>query len=156
MKPFKQVLATLTGGLLVLGTSAADVPAHPLHVLYLGPATTGNAGGGFPRNGDGGRANYVYLPGQTLAPEAIYFDCRADVSDLTDAYLKHFDAVVQVTPETALGAPQQKLLEGFKQAGHGVIKLADGKRPEDADLRKAFRSIVAQTGRGMWIRNRGS
>jgi putative membrane-bound dehydrogenase-like protein len=150
MKPFKQVLATLTGSLLVLGTAAADVPAHPLHVLYLGPATTGGAGGGFPRNADGGRANYVYLPGQTLAPEAIYFDYRVDVSNLTDTYLKHFDVVVQVTPETALGAAQQKLLEGFKQAGHAVIKIADGKRPEDPDLRKAVLENVSKDAKAAW------
>jgi hypothetical protein len=54
------------------------------------------------------------LPGQTLAPEAIYFDYRADVSNLTEAYLKHFDAVVQVMPDSEIGAAQQKMLESFK------------------------------------------
>ena len=124
MKSLKQVLALLTGGLLVLNTFAAEVPAHPLHILYLGPVSAGGGGGGFgPQGGTGARANYVYLPGQTLAPEAIYFDYRADVSNLTDSYLKHFDAVVQVMPDAEVGAAQQKLLDGFKQAGNGLIKI---------------------------------
>ena len=105
---------------MVLNTFAAEVPARPLHILYLGPVSTGRGGGGFgPQGGGGARTNYVYLPGQTLAPEAIYFDYRADVTNLTDAYLKHFDAVVQVMPDTEVGAAQQKLLDGFKRRATG-------------------------------------
>ena len=121
MKSLKQVLALLTGGLLVLNTFAAEGPAHPLHILYLGPVSAGSGGGGFrPQGGTGARANYVYLPGQTLAPEAIYFDYRADVSNLTDTYLQHFDAVVQVMPDTEVGAAQQKLLDEFQAGGQWV------------------------------------
>jgi len=66
-------------------TVPADTPNRPLNVLYLGPVSAAIVGGG------GSRTNYVYLPGQTVAPEAIYFDHREDVTQLTDAYLKHFD-----------------------------------------------------------------
>ena len=98
-------LFTLMAGLLALNAFAADAPDRPLHVLYLGPVNVGGGarGGGFGGFG-GPRTNYVYLPGQTLAPEAIYFDHRADVTNLTDAYLKHFDAVVQVMPDAEVGA----------------------------------------------------
>ena len=123
-------------GLLVLNTFAADAPDRPLHILYLGPVSAGGGarGGGF--GGGGSRTNYVYLPGQTLAPEAIYFDHRADVASLTDTYLKHFDAVVQVMPDAEVGVAQQKMLDGFKSAGHGLIKYTDGQRPADTALRE--------------------
>jgi hypothetical protein len=98
MKQLKPLLTLLTGGLTAFAASAADSPDRPLRVLYLGAVNVG--GGGF--GGGGSRTNYVYLPGQTLAPEAIYFDHRADVTNLTVAYLKHFDAVVQTLPETAV------------------------------------------------------
>src|SRR5436190_10898045 len=106
MNHLKQILLLLTGGLLALDTFAADAPDRPLHVLYLGPASGGGGarGGGF----GGPRTNYVYLPGQTLAPEEIYFDHRSDVAGITDAYLKHFDAVVQAMPDAEVGAAQQK------------------------------------------------
>src|SRR6187455_3452250 len=101
MNNIKNILTLLTGGLIVPNTLAADVPDGPLHVLYLGPVSVGGGGRGGGFGGFGGpRTNYVYLPGQTLAPEAIYFDHRADLSNLTDTYLKHFDAVVQVMPDT--------------------------------------------------------
>ena len=72
MNNLKQLLTLVTGSLLALNTLAADAPDRPLHVLYLGEVSAGGArgGGGF----GGSRTNYVYLPGQTLAPEAIYFD----------------------------------------------------------------------------------
>jgi hypothetical protein len=151
MRYLKPALALFTGGLLVLNTFAAEGPTHPLHILYLGPVSTGGGGGGFgPRGGDGARTNYAYLPGQTLAPEAIYFDHRADVSDLTDAYLKHFDAVVQVMPDAEVGAAQTKALEAFKQAGNGLIKFTDGKRPDDADLRKVVLDSVSKNAKSAW------
>ena len=70
---------------------AATAPDRPLHILYLGPVPTGNASPG----GGGSRTNYVYLPGQTLATEAIYFDPLPDASQLTESYLHHFDAVAR-------------------------------------------------------------
>ena len=150
MNYLKQVPALLAGGLIVLNTWAAEGPAHPLHILYLGPVSAGAGGGGLGQGGANPRTNYAYLPGQTLAPEAIYFDYRADVSNLTDAYLKHFDAVVQVTTDKDIPAAQQSMIEGFKQAGHGLIKFTDGKRPEDADLRKAVLDNVGQNAKTAW------
>src|SRR3954452_4489659 len=122
MSTMKQVLILLTGGLIALNALAAEAPDRPLHVLYLGPVSIGGGGGGGGRGfgGFGGpRTNYVYLPGQTLASEAIYFDHCADLTNLTDTYLKHFDAVVQAMPDAEVGAPQQKMLDGFKNAGNG-------------------------------------
>src|SRR5688572_22307831 len=115
MRNLNRILTLLTGGLVTLNTFAADAPNRALHVLYLGSVmgsgARGPGGGGF---GGGSRTNYVYLPGQTLATEAIYFDHRADVANLTDAYLKHFDAVVQVLPDAEVGAAQQQMLDAFK------------------------------------------
>src|SRR5437899_1559922 len=121
MKNLKQILILLTGGLLALNTFAADSPDRPLHVLYLGPVNAGGGarGGGFGGGFGGPRTNYIYLPGQTLAPEAIYFDHLSSVTNLTEAYLKHFDAVVQVMTDAEVGAGQEKLLETFKSAGNG-------------------------------------
>jgi putative membrane-bound dehydrogenase-like protein len=148
MKSLNQILTLLTGGLMTLNTFAADVPDRPLHVLYLGPAS---AGGGARGGGFGGpRTNYVYLPGQTLAPEAIYFNHRTDVTNLTDAYLKHFDVVVQVMPDAEVGAAQQKLLDSFKSAGGAVIKYADGNRPADSVLREAVLGSVSKRARSDW------
>ena len=151
MNNLRQILILLTGGLMVLNSVAAETPARPLHVLYLGLAETGRSG---PRAGGGGfggsRTNYIYLPGQTLALEAIYFDHRSDVTDVTDAYLKHFDAVVQVIPDAEVGAAQQKMLEGFKSAGHGLIKYTDGQRPADAALREAVLGAVSKKAKADW------
>ena len=149
MKHTKHILTLLVGALTALNTLAADAPDRPLHVLYLGPVSaSGGArgGGGF----GGSRTNYVYLPGQTLALDAIYCDYRADLTNLTDAYLKHFDAVVQVMPDAEVGATLQKLLDGFKSAGHGLIKYADGQRPAEAVLREAVLGAVSKEARSAW------
>ena len=129
MKNLKQLLLPMIGGLMVLNTFAANGPDRPLHVLYLGPVNAGSAGRGF----GGSRTNYVYLPGQTLAPEAIYFDHLSSVNNLTDAYLKHFDAVVQVISDSEIGSAQQKMLESFKSAGNAVMKYTEC--PTDGALR---------------------
>src|ERR1051325_1740949 len=131
MKHIKYILILLTGALTALTTLAADAPDRPLHVLYLGPVSAGGGargGGGF----GGSRTNYVYLPGQTLAPEAIYFDHLSDLTQLTDKFLQHFDAVVQVLPDDEIDARHQQMLDSFKTAGHGLIKYPDGQRPTDA------------------------
>jgi cytochrome c553 len=149
MNNTKQVLSFLVTGLIALNTLAADAPNRPLQVLYLGQPTLGGGargGGGF----GGGRTNYVYLPGQTLAPEAIYFNHRADAADLTDSYLKHFDAVVQVLPDTEIGAAQQKVLDGFKSAGKGLIKYTDGQRPADGVLREAVLGAISKKAKSDW------
>ncbi|HEY2952983.1 MAG TPA: PVC-type heme-binding CxxCH protein [Verrucomicrobiae bacterium] len=148
MKNLKQILISLTGGLMALSVIAADTPDLPLHVLYLGPVSVGGGGrgGGF----GGPRTNYVYLPGQTLAPEAIYFDHRTDVTNLTDTYLKHFDAVVQVMTDAEVGAAQHKLLDSFKSADNGVIKYTDGKRPTDTVLRQAVLGGIRKKAKSDW------
>jgi putative membrane-bound dehydrogenase-like protein len=144
----KQFLPLLVAGLMTLHTIAADAPARPLQVLYLGQTSMGGGarGGGF----GGGRTNYVYLPGQTLAPEAIYFNHRADTTELTDAYLKHFDAVVQVLPNAEIGAAQQNLLDVFKSAGKGLIKYTDGQRPADGVLREAVLGAISKKAKSDW------
>src|SRR5436190_3608239 len=141
MKKLKQLLRCSIRGLIVLNILAAEAPERPLHVLYLGPVNAGPGGRGFGGFG-ASRTNYVYLPGQTLAPEAIYFDHLTSATNLTDAYLKHFDAVVQVMPDPELGAAQQKLLDGFKSAGNALIKYNE--RPTDAVLREAVLGDVSK------------
>src|SRR5580765_8304517 len=134
MNHLKQLLTLFVGGLIVLHTWAADVPDRPIHVLYLGPVSVGGRGGGFGGFG-GPRTNYIYLPGQTLAPEAIYFDHLSNLTNLTEKYLSHFDAVVQVMPDAEVGAAQQQMIESFKSAGNAVVKYTE--RPTDAVLREA-------------------
>jgi hypothetical protein len=148
MNNLKKILILLTGALMALNTFAADAPDRSLHVLYLGPVSAGGArGGGF---GGGSRTNYVYLPGQTLAPEAMYFDHLSDLTHLTDKYLSHFDAVVQVMADAEVGAPQQKLLDTFKSAGHGLIKYSNDKRPADGDLRAAVLGAISKKAKSDW------
>src|SRR5437762_6828225 len=152
MKNTKRLLTVLTGGLMVLNTLAADAPDRPLHVLYLGPVGIGGGGrgGGFGGGFGGPRTNYVYLPGQTLAPEAIYFDHLSNLTNLTDTYLKHFDAVVQVMPDAEVGAAQQTMLDSFKSAGNGLIKYTDGNPPTDAVLREAVLGAVSKKAKSAW------
>src|SRR6185369_14084129 len=143
----KRILILLTGGLMVLNTLAAEAPDRPLHVLYLGPVSAGGGGRGFGGFG-APRTNYVYLPGQTLATEAIYFDHLNAITNLTDAYLKHFDAVVQVMPDAEVGAAHQKMLDSFKSAGNALIKYTE--RPTDAVSREAVLGAVSKKARAAW------
>src|SRR5207249_2679160 len=149
-KNLKQILILLMGGLTALNTFAADAPDRPLHVLYLGPVSVGSGarGGGFGGGFNGPRTNYVYLPGQTLAPEAIYFDHLSNLTNLTENYLKHFDAVVQVMPDAEIAAAQQKMLDNFKRAGDGLIKYTE--RPTDGVMRTAILSAVTTKARSDW------
>ncbi|MGE3310536.1 MAG: PVC-type heme-binding CxxCH protein [Limisphaerales bacterium] len=142
------LLTLLAATPFVPGSFGADAPDHPLRVLYLGSADAA-ADAGAPR-GSGSRTNYVYLPGQTLAPEAIHFDHLADPAHLTERYLSHFDAVVQVMDDAALGAAGKGLIEGFQRAGRGWIKYADGQRPSDAALREAVLGGVSRQARSAW------
>ena len=139
----KQILL-LTGALMVLNTFAAG---GPLHVLYLGPVETGRSG---PRGGGFGapRTNYVYLPGQTLATEAIYFDHLTTLTNLTEPYLKHFDAVVQVMPDGDIGAAARRMLGNFTSAGKKLIKYTE--RPTDTVLREAVLDAVDKKARSNW------
>lgn len=146
MKTVKLILILLMGGLTVPNIVAADSPGRPLHVLYFGPVDDGS---GLRSGGVGGpRTNYVYLPGQTLAPEAIYFDHLTSATNLTSAYLKHFDAVVQVMTDTALNTEQQKMLDAFKNGGNPLIHYAE--RPTDAVLREAVVGKVSSKAKSAW------
>jgi putative membrane-bound dehydrogenase-like protein len=147
MKNLKRLIILLAGSLIAAGAFAADQAEHPLRVLYLGPINTGagaRGAGGF----GGARTNYVYLPGQTLAPEAIYFDHLTTLTNLTDAYLKHFDAVVQVALDNDIGPAQQKMLETFKGAGNALLKYTE--LPNDARLREAVLGAVNKNARFAW------
>src|SRR6187402_2335283 len=95
----KKISMLIAAGLLTLNVVAAG---GPLHVLYLGSVDAGSGG----RGGGGQRTNYVYLPGQTLATEAIYFDYLSNITNLTDKYLSHFDVVVQVIPDSQIATTQ--------------------------------------------------
>ncbi|MEW6156355.1 MAG: PVC-type heme-binding CxxCH protein [Verrucomicrobiota bacterium] len=149
MNILKRTLIFLTGGLMVLNSSAAEPPDRPIHVLYLGQVEVGRSGprggGGF---GGGSRTNYIYLPGQTLALEAIYFDHLTTLTNLTDAYLKHFDAVVQVMPDGDIGPAQQQMLDNFRSAGKGLIKYTE--RPADATMREAVLGALNKKSRSDW------
>src|SRR3954468_10447667 len=147
MKNLKQLSLLLAGGLMVLNTFAAALPERPLHVLDLGPVNVGNGGRGFGGFGVS-RTNYVYLPGQTLAPEAIYFDHLTSVTNLTDAYLKHFDAVAQVTPDAEVAPAQQKMLDSYRNAGGALIKYTE--RPTDEVLREAVLASVSRKAKSAW------
>ncbi|MEK7780720.1 MAG: PVC-type heme-binding CxxCH protein [Verrucomicrobiota bacterium] len=138
----KNVLILLAAALMTLNALAADAPDRPLHVLYLGAVDAGSRGSG------GSRTNYVYLPGQTLAPEAIYFDHLSDLTHLTDKYLKHFDTVVQVMPDAVIGATHQAMLNSFKTAGNGLIKYTE--RPTDSVLREAVLGGVSKKAKSAW------
>ena len=146
MKILPSTLMTLAVTLLVFNTGTADARADALHVLYLGPIEDANADVGFR----GSRTNYAYLPGQTLAPEAIYFDHQIEAANLTDAYLKHFDAVVQVAPDAEIDSVQKEQLHRYQNASNGWIRFTDGKRPPDAELRKAVLESVSQSRKSAW------
>jgi putative membrane-bound dehydrogenase-like protein len=150
MNHLMRVLILLTGGLIALNSFAADATDRPLRVLHLGSVSTGGGATG-PGGGFGGsRTNYIYLPGQTLAPEAIYFDQLSDLTHLSDKYLGHFDAVVQVMPDNEVGAAHQKMLDRFKGAGKGLVKYPDGQRPADSVLREAVLSAVSKQTMSEW------
>lgn len=141
-------LTYLATGLISLPVLAAEVPNHPLHVLYLGEnRVAANANGGGSRDS---RTQYNYLPGQTLAPEQIYFDHRSNAADLTEADLKHFDAVVQSVPDAELDAASKKALTSFKSAGGGWIPNQDGHLPNDGALREAVLSAVSEKAKADW------
>jgi len=152
MMKSKQLLTLVTGGLMALNTMAADAPDRPLRVLYLGPATAPAApqGGGLGGGTGNPRTTFAYLPGQTLAPEAIYFDHQPVATNLTEAYLAHFDAVVQTLPDAELGADQRAMLGRFHNAGNRLLKFADGRRPSDSALREAVLGVVGKRARAEW------
>ena len=141
----RKLVCTLIGALIAINAVAAEPPEQPLHVLYLGSLNSAGRGGNF-----GSRTNYVYLPGQTLAPEAIYFDHRSDYTNITESFLKHFDAVVQAAPDSEIVAAQEKLFDNFKSSGKPLIKYTDGVRPTDNVLREAVLNGVSKQSKSAW------
>ncbi|HHY87021.1 MAG TPA: c-type cytochrome [Verrucomicrobia bacterium] len=125
-----------------MSLSALAAAPEPLHILYLGPVDVGS------RRGGGSRTNYAYLPGQTLAPEAIYFDHLSELAHLTEQYLRHFDAVVQVMPDAEIDATHRRMLDAFRASGRGVLRYAE--RPGDATLRQAVLDNVPRQARAAW------
>ncbi len=107
---------------------AAEQP-HPLHLLYFGEATP------TPVTKP---ATYAFLPGQQLAPEAIYFDYRSDADALSSASLRNFDAVLLAVPKEKCTADQQKALDAFAAEGHGVKPV-----PANADP-QAIRALALE------------
>ncbi|MES2569778.1 MAG: PVC-type heme-binding CxxCH protein, partial [Verrucomicrobiota bacterium] len=139
-----RVVACLNASLLAasaLHCEAAETPDRPIHVLFLGDSTPANPG---TQPG-----TYAFLPGQTLAGEAIYFDHSSANTALTPAYLAHFDAVLVVGDE-ALSAAQKKALEDFAAKGRGVKTLPASARTDDARLRSAALDGVGATVRKEW------
>jgi len=136
----KNSLTFIAISLLALNVVAAEAP---LHILYLGSVDAGSRSGGQ-------RTNYVHLPGQTLAPEAIYFDHISNVTNLTEKYLSHFDAVVQVTLDTQITGTQKELLTSFQKAGKRVVKYPDGNRPSDSVLRDAVLGAITKQAKSDW------
>src|SRR6185295_5942097 len=65
-------------------------------------------------------------------------------------YLSHFDAAVQELPDAEIDATQQKLLDGFKSAGSGLVRFPDGKRPADVDLRAAVLGAISKKTKSDW------
>lgn len=148
MKPRVFLQALLAAGIAALSAAAeaAEAQDRPLRVLYLGSVDAGVAGLG----GGGSRTNYVYLPGQTLAPEGIYFDHLTDPSHLTAAYLRHFDAVVQVYADAEVGGERLRWMEDLKRQGGGWIRYPASQRPDDAVLREAVLSAVNPKAKSAW------
>lgn len=142
----KNVMMLMAAGAMTATALAAAV-TEPLHVLYLGHVETGGRGG-FGRGG--ARTNYVYLPGQTLAPQAIYFDHLADAGNLTEQYLKHFDAVVQTLPDANIDPAHRRMLENFKSSGKGLIKYSEGQLPADSALEEAVLGGVSAEAKSGW------
>lgn len=140
----RKFACVLLAAQLAISALAAET-AQPLHVLYLGKLDPGGGGGGF-----GSRTNYVYLPGQTLAPGAIYFDHRSDFTNINERLLNHYDVVVQVASDTEIPGEQTRLLESFKKSGNGLIKYTDGVRPADGDLREAVLSSASKKSKSAW------
>lgn len=139
----RKFACALLAAVFAISALAAET-GQPLHVLYLGKLDPGG------RGGFGSRTNYVYLPGQTLAPEAIYFDHQSDFTNINERLLKHYEAVVQVAPDAEIPGQQAKLLESFKGSGKGLIKYTDGVRPADGVLREAILSGVSKKSKSTW------
>ena len=141
----RKLTCALVAALICVDAVAAESSDQPLHVLYLGSLNAGGRGGGF-----GARTNYVYLPGQTLASEAIFFDHRSDFTNITERFLTHYDAVVQAAADTEIPAQQGVLFENFKTSGKVLIKYTDGSRPPDAVLREAVLGGVSKKSKSAW------
>ncbi len=145
MNERKLVCRVFAGALIAINVLSACAADQPLHVLYLGSSNSGERSAG-----PASRTNYVYLPGQTLATEAIYFDHRSEFADITGNLLRHYDAVVQAAPDTEIGEQQRKHFGDFKNFGKPLIKFTDGVRPTDSVLREAVLNGVDKKTKAAW------
>jgi putative membrane-bound dehydrogenase-like protein len=91
---------------------------------------------------------YAYLPGQTLAPDGIYFDYVTNPAELTPAYLQHFDAAIVALPPAQISAALQRQLDQFRAAGHGVRNVTS--RPSEEDLRASVPGLVGAAAMGQY------
>jgi len=89
---------------------------------------------------------YAYLPGQSLAPDGIYFDHLTTTAELTPAYLQHFDAVVVALPAAQLGAAAQRALDQYRAAGHIVRNVTT--RPSEAQFKAMVPELVGTAALG--------
>ena len=135
MNNLKQILVLLTGGLLTLNTFAAETTDRPIHVLYLGPVEADVLVREAVALAAAGRARTTFICPANFGAGSDLLRSSHQVTNLTDAYLKHFDAVVQVMPDGDISAAQRKMLDSFKSAGNALLKYTE--RPTDAVLREA-------------------
>ena len=84
---------------------------------------------------------YTYLPGQTLAPDGIYFDHLTSTADLTPTYLQHFDAAIIALPSAQISAPAQRALDQFRASGHGFQTVST--TPSDEQIRASLPTLVS-------------
>ncbi len=94
------------------------------------------------RRGEATPPAYALLPGQTLAADAIYFDYVTRPTDLTAAYLQHFDAAIVALPAGQIGAAQQRLLDQFKASGRNVQMVTSP--PTDQQIRGSLPTLVSR------------
>ena len=84
---------------------------------------------------------YVYLPGQTLAPDGIYFDHLTSAAEITPAYLQHFDAAIIALPRAQIGAQPQQALDQFSNSGRKIQVVTS--TPSDQQLGAMVQSLVS-------------
>ncbi len=121
-------------GVTETSLQATDSRPGPLRILYFGRFD--------PDAGQG--TNYTYLPGQTLAREAIHFDHTSDPTQLRPERLRHYDAVVLVDAEGKIGAAEERVLTEFTRVrGGGVKRFATGTPPDDSQLKSDALSLVS-------------
>ncbi len=122
-----------------LVSGSAQASPRPLHILFYGPAKPAPAAR---------PAEYAFLPGQTAAPKAIYFDYRTDAAALSAEALRNFDAVLLAAPEAEISPEQKEALDRFAADGHGVRPLPTG--ASEAAISTLALDAVGEAARADW------